>query len=260
MTEHNTVDVGLERKPRQVHVVLPAYNEARRIGKLLRRIDEDLREAGIAYRVLVLDDGSTDDTAAIVSHCARDMPVVLERHDKNQGLGAAIRDGLSLAAAGAADRDVIVTMDADDTHAPGLIVRMVRMVREGHDVVIASRYQPGARTIGVPWPRRLLSYGGSWLCRVLLPIPGVRDFTCGYRGYRAKVIKQALAEYGPRFVDQEGFQCMVDILFKLRNQRLVFGEVPLILRYDLKEGGTKMRVGATIVSTLGLLLRRRFGR
>jgi dolichol-phosphate mannosyltransferase len=63
----------------------------------------------------------------------------------------------------------------------------------------------------------------------------------------------------PRFFDQDGFQVMVDILLKLRRNRdLIFGEVPLILRYDLKEGSSKMDVGGTIVATLGLMGRRRF--
>jgi dolichol-phosphate mannosyltransferase len=151
-------------------------------------------------------------------------------------------------------------MDADDTQAPGLMLQMSRMVAEGHDVVIASRYRPGARTVGVPWTRRLLSRAGSLLFRALLPIDGVRDFTCGYRAYRAEVIQRALADLGDRFVDQDGFQCMVDLLLKLRGRGLVFGETPIVLRYDQKEGASKMRVGRTALSTLVLLVRRRLAR
>lgn len=114
----------------------------------------------------------------------------------NLGLGATIRDGLVAAAESAGDRDIIVTMDADDTHAPGLILRMVRMISEGHDVVIASRYRPGSRSVGVPFFRQALSYCGSWLFRIVFPIRGVKDFTCGYRAYRARVVRDALARYG----------------------------------------------------------------
>ena len=91
-------------------------------------------------------------------------------------------------------------------------------------------------TVGVPLLRRFLSYAASTLFRVLLPISGVKDFTCGYRAYRAKAIKDAIALDGDRFMDQDGFQCMVDILLKLRKMNLIFGEVPFVLRYDLKEG------------------------
>ena len=94
---------------------------------------------------------------------------------------------------------------------------------------------------------------------MLFPIRGVRDYTCGYRAYRAVVIKDALSDYGDDFLNQDGFQCMVDILLKLRRRDLIFGEVPFILRYDIKEGGTKMNVRRTILQTL-LLIVRRLGR
>lgn len=136
---------------------------------------------------------------------------------------------------------------------------MGRMIQEGFDVVIASRYQPGSRVLGVPWFRRIMSFSASWLFRILFPTPGVRDFTCGYRAYRAGALRKAIDHYGPSFVDQTGFQCMVDIILKLRTMDVIFGEVPMLLRYDLKGGGSKMRVYKTAKSTLLLLVKRRMG-
>jgi dolichol-phosphate mannosyltransferase len=248
------------RAVRHVIVVLPVYNEEARIERLLRHIDEAMGDAPIPYRVVLVDDGSRDRTREIVEACAATMSIVLLRHDQNRGLGATIRDGLVAAAESAGDRDIIVTMDADDTHAPGLILRMVRMISEGHDVVIASRYRTGSRCIGVPFHRRMLSRGASWLLRAVFPTAGVKDYTCGYRAYRAGVVREALMRYGDDFLDQDGFQCMVDILLKLRRMNLIFGEVPFILRYDYKEGGSKMAVSRTIRDTLGLMVRRRLGR
>jgi len=248
-------------RPRRrcVHVVLPAFNEAACIGRLLEHLDDDLGDAGLPYTITLIDDGSSDGTSEAARRHADGMPLTIIRHEHNQGLGATLRDGLVAAAQQAAPRDIIVTMDADDTHTPGLILRMTRMIHEGHDVVIASRYQPGSRTIGVPAYRRALSWLGSMLFRMVFPIRGVRDFTCGYRAYRAEVIQQALQQYGDSFLDQDGFQCMVDVLLKLRRMHLIFGEVPFILRYDIKEGASKMNVGRTIRRTLALMLRRRLG-
>lgn len=260
MRETESQNPPRARRSRQVFVVLPAYNEAARIGRLLDNADDALDEAGLAYRIIVVDDGSTDGTAQIVRDRAGRMPLILKSHAQNQGLGATIRDGLLAAVELASPGDVVITMDADDTHTPGLILRMVRLIREGFDVVIASRYQPGSRTIGVPWSRRLLSYGASWLFRVAYPISGVRDYTCGYRAYRAEAIQQAVAHYGDEFLNQDGFQCMVDILLKLRPMQLVFGEVPFILRYDQKEGATKMKIWRTIRQTLVVLVKRKFDR
>jgi dolichol-phosphate mannosyltransferase len=136
---------------------------------------------------------------------------------------------------------------------------MSRKIREGHDVVIASRFRPGARVYGVPLHRRFLSLAACWLMRLSFPFSGIRDFTCGYRAYRCGALKVAVAHYGDRLVDAEGFQCMVDILLKLHRLGMIVGEVPVILRYDLKEGKSKMRVLATVRGTLAVLYRRRFG-
>jgi dolichol-phosphate mannosyltransferase len=244
----------------KIIVVLPAYNEEQNIGGLLERIDDALQEERLEYQVLVVDDGSRDRTLEILEGYRVQIPVSIHRHEVNQGLGATIRDGLYVASKMACESDIVITMDADETHTPGLILRMVRMIREGHDVVIASRYRPGARVFGVSLFRRLMSLGASMLFRTVFPTPGVRDFTCGYRAYRGGVLLKAISAYGDKFVDSAGFQCMVDILLKLRKLDVIFGEVPLVLRYDLKQGESKMRIAKTVGQSLSLLVRRRFGR
>src|SRR5262249_40648610 len=188
----------------------------------------------------VVNDGSRDRTGEVVRNHAAALHLTLLEHPSNLGLGATIRDGLLTSVDLASDNDVVVTMDADDTHAPAAIVGMVARVDRGYDVVIASRYQKGSQVIGVPATRRFLSYAGSALFRVVFPIAGVRDFTCGYRAYRASVLRQAVAHYRAEFLNQEGFQCMVDILLKLSRMHLRFDEIPITLRYDRKGGKSKM--------------------
>lgn len=250
---------GEERRRRKVWVVLPAFNEEASLPPLLDALEEAMAEADLPYQVLVVDDGSTDATREIAREYARRLPLTLEVHEVNLGLGAAIRDGLTRAAREAAPDDVLVTLDADNSQTPELIPRMVRRVREGCDVVVASRYRPGSHIRGVSPLRRGLSYWGSWLFRLIFPTRGVRDFTCGYRAYRAQVLAEALAAEGEAFFDQDGFQCMVDILLKLRRRGVIFNEVPLILRYDLKAGASKMKVARTAAKTLALLVRNRLG-
>ena len=242
-----------------VIVTLPAYDEEQTLPPLLESIRESMEENGIDYRVIVVDDGSSDGTALAVEKLVDHMPLSLVRHPENRGLGEALRTGLLEALLGAEDRDIGVTMDSDNPHTPGLIARMVRAIREGNDVVIASRYRSGARIRGVPLARRALSRTSSWVFRLCFPTRGVRDFTCGFRAYRAGVVKQAFAVYGHEFVAESGFSCMVDILLKLRRMDAIMTEVPLILRYDLKFGASKMQVLRTIADTLGLLARRRLG-
>lgn len=246
--------------PRTVRIVLPAYNEADNLPPLLRALRDTMTGNQFAYEIIVVDDASVDDTVAVAQRSAEELPLILVRHTVNQGLGGTLRDGLNLALERCAEGDVIVTMDADDTHPPATTLRMVRMIDEGYDVVIASRYQSGSRVYGVPLARRFMSRAASVLMRAFFPTRGVRDFTCGYRAYRATALRQAIARYGSDFLNQDGFQCMVDILLKLRSLDLIFAEVPFLLRYDRKSGKSKMDVGRTARQTLSLLARRRLGR
>jgi dolichol-phosphate mannosyltransferase len=143
--------------PDRVIVVLPAFNEEANIGRLLDRLREAMTEASLSYRVIVVNDGSRDRTAEILAEYQRRLPLTVVHHAVNLGLGAAMRDGLQEAAGAAGESDVIVTMDSDESHTPAMILRMLALLGEGRDVVIASRYQPGARVHGLSLSRRFLS-------------------------------------------------------------------------------------------------------
>jgi dolichol-phosphate mannosyltransferase len=86
----------------------------------------------------------------------------------------------------------------------------------------------------------------------------VRDYSCGYRAYRASLLREAFARWDQDFISEPGFSCMVDILLKLDKLGAICTEVPMILRYDRKPGKSKMNVRKTIWQTLSLLIRRRF--
>ncbi len=245
-------------RPAKVLVTLPAYNEEESLPELLERIGESFADSGLPYEVVIVNDGSKDATVQIIKQYALQMPIHLVNHEVNKGLGITIRDGLREASERADERDIILTMDADNTHPPGLIPQMVQMIHEGCDVVIASRFQSGASVTGVPFNRHVLSIVARLLFTVLFPTRGIRDYTSGFRAYRVSVVREAFEKYGDDFVGETGFSCMADILLKLRKQGCVFGEAPLRLRYDLKGGESKMRVFNTIWLTLKLLGRQRF--
>ncbi|MGE0615208.1 MAG: glycosyltransferase [Bacteriovoracia bacterium] len=241
-------------------VVLPAYNEEKALTPLLDSLVESLKEEQRDFSIIVVDDGSADGTPQLLEDYAKRCPEVTSlRNDPNRGLAETIRRGLFEAVQRAGENDIIITMDADNTHPAGLALRMIRLIREGNDVVIASRYRAGSRVVGVPLNRLVLSWGAAVLFKLLFPIRGVRDYTCGYRAYRAKVIGGLIHKYKNEFISERGFSCMVDILLKLRQSDLIFAEVPLILRYDLKPGLSKMKVLQTILDSLSLLVRRRLG-
>lgn len=239
---------------------LPAYNEVEALPLLIGRMREAAASLDEPLSVIVVDDGSTDGTAVAAEQAAStEVPVSVVRHAVNRGLHGALDTGFRQALAAVADSDWVLTMDADDTHPPDLIAGMLAKARAGADVVIASRFQPGAEWLGLSWDRRLFSYGVSWMFRIAWPMPNVRDYTCGYRLYRADLLRRAYAHYGDGFVNEPSFACMPDVLWKVSRLRPVFAEVPLSLHYDRKPGPSKMNVARTIRRTLALLIRRRFG-
>jgi len=239
--------------------VLPIFNEESNLGALFERIDDSLRKESIPYRIIAVDDGSTDGTARVIETFRSRASLEVVRHGANQGLGAAIRSGLMEAVRLTSADGVIVTMDADESHTPASIARMLEAMDRGFDVVIASRFQEGSECQGVPLHRRFLSVAASVLFRILFPTPGVRDFTCGYRAYRVSALRRAVGKYGDSLFEFDGFQCMVDLLLKLRGTGAQFAEVPVVLRYDLKQGQSKMRIFRTAARTLQLAARRRLG-
>lgn len=222
----------------QITLILPAYNEEADLPALLARIKQSMSWA--LYRVIVVDDGSCDRTAKIARQFASHMPMELIQHPSNQGLGATIRTGLLAAAS---QDGVIVTMDADNSHDPSLIRSMVSQLEAGVEVVIASRFRSGAEEHGVPAFRRILSRLSSGMLRLAIGYPGVRDYTSGFRVYRAAVIRRLIDSFGESsFLRESDFACMLELLLKLREFGARVSEVPLVLRYDLKTGASKMRI------------------
>ncbi|MEJ2854267.1 MULTISPECIES: glycosyltransferase [unclassified Saccharothrix] len=238
----------------RAHIVLPAYNEAESLPPLLRRIAEVARTEEIT--AWVVDDGSSDGTAEC-AHGVAGVDVRVVRHPVNLGLGQAVQSGLRAVLEVAAPDDLVVVMDADDTHDPALITALRGEIAAGADVVICSRFVDGGDDATAPAFRRLLSRGAAVLFRRVLDVDGVRDFTSGFRAYRVSLLARAAEHWGERLVEERGFACMVELLLKLRHCRPVIAEVPLTLRYDRKQGPSKLKLRRTIAQYLRLLMRDR---
>ena len=246
-----------------IFVIFPAWNEERVIRPTLLALATAMR-GGAACRAVLVDDGSTDRTveearaAAAESGGALDLTVL--RHETNRGLGAGLRTGIYWCLDRAGDDDVIVTLDADNTHPPALIPTLVARLSQGFDLAIASRYRSGAEVHGVPAHRRALSDVGRLVFQALYPIPGVRDYTCCFRAYRAPLLARARRVYGESLCTARGFEAVMDLLLRLGPLGVRVSEVGFVLDYGDRVGQSKMKVLNTIRSTLALLARRRVER
>jgi len=259
MTAHTVERGGAAPHARTgaAHVVLPAFNEEGSLPPLLVRLAAMSAAWGTTVTVWVVDDGSSDGTAALVLAGCPGLDVRLVSHPVNLGLGQAVHSGLRAVLASAADEDVLMIMDADDTHDVQLVPQMWAATDGGADLVIASRFVGGGSDRTAPLFRRALSRGAAGLFRLALPLDGIHDFTSGYRAYRVSLLRRASSHYGERLVEEQGFACMVELLLKLRHCKPVMAEVPLVLRYDRKQGASKLRLRRTIAQYLRLLLRDR---
>jgi dolichol-phosphate mannosyltransferase len=236
-----------------IAILLPAYNEEESLPALLPKLGAFLSQGGRKGIIVIGNDGSRDRTAELATVYAKTIPIEILHHKINRGLGETSRDLFERAAELCGPEDVIVRMDCDDTHEPEFIERMIAMLDTGVDVVVASRFQPGGGQLGVSRYRAFISYCANLFMKLLFPIPGLREYSCGFRAYRAVVIQRALRHYGNDFIQLKGlgFTCTLEKLIKLKLIGARFAEVPFVLRYDQKQSSSKM---VSSVTTLGYLV------
>jgi dolichol-phosphate mannosyltransferase len=236
-----------------IWVMLPAYNEEDALPPLVARIDETLRKAGLAYRIVVVNDGSKDRTAQVAADLAAKFPIDVVAHRYNRGLGETARDGFEYVADHAKPEDMVVRMDCDDTHDPNYILDMAERIDEGWEAVIASRYQRGGGVVGLDWYRSFISRCANLLMKACFPMRGIWEYTCGFRAYRVALIQDALKIFGNQFIDLKGmgFTGTVEKVIKLKMMRARVTEIPFVLRYDRKPGQSKV---VTSLTTLGYLV------
>ncbi len=240
-----------------IYFCLPAYNEEESIKELLEGIYDQFRDVEEDYKVVVVNDGSTDKTPRVLEYFSYLIPMEILEHEKNEGLGSALNSGLKYIMWKGEDDDIVICMDSDNTHRPSIALKMVENIRKGNDIVIASRYLPESKVVGVSLFRLFFSYSARFFFQLLAPIKGVKDFTCGFRAFRLSVIKASYQRYNGKFITQKGFACTDEILLKSSRVTDKIIEVPFTLRYDLKKNPSKLKLATTIKETLKLLWKSR---
>ncbi|QCX29192.1 polyprenol monophosphomannose synthase [Nocardioides jishulii] len=210
-------------------MVIPTYNESANVEWIIGR----LRAAQPHVDVLVMDDNSPDGTGKIVDAIAeRDPQVQVVHRTEKAGLGAAYRHGFRVAL----DQgyDVIGEMDADGSHQPEQLQRLLDAIAEGADLVIGSRWIPGGSIVNWPKSREMLSRGGNIYVRLLLGMP-VKDATAGFRLFRRATLEAIDIDT----VTSTGYVFQTDMAYRTLQQGLTVREVPIEF-IERERGDSKM--------------------
>ena len=237
-----------------VYVGLPCYNEEKDIDALIDRLlivkEKVNKEFGYELNIFCVNDGSSDNTKKIIDKRKKDK-IKLINHKKNQGLGMAMKTIINEFNKVAKEEDFLIVMDADNTHNPEYILDLIKKQKDNNcDIVIASRYQKGAKISGLKKHRIIISDMAKLWYTMMLKIPKVKDYTCGYRLYTYKSIKMGLQKFGENIITKTSFACMMELLYKLHLSGSKVMEIPFSLEYEKKTGQSKMKIFKTTKDSL----------
>jgi len=213
-------------------VIIPTYNEKENIKIVI----EKLRALKIDLDILIIDDNSPDSTAAIVRETQKTMPNLhlIERPGK-LGLGTAYVMGFKWALE--RDYQYILEMDADLSHNPEDVPRLISECEKGSDLVIGSRYCKGVNVINWPIKRLILSYGANKYTRIVTGLP-IKDATAGFKCFHRRV----LAEIDLTRLKSSGYSFQIEMNFRAWKKGFKVTEIPIIF-IERSEGKSKMSRG-----------------
>jgi dolichol-phosphate mannosyltransferase len=219
----------------KVVIILPTYNERGNIAALLASLQGEFRRIRHDMHVLVVDDNSPDGTAELVREAMRESSNVHLITGEKAGLGAAYIRGMQHAI-NELQADVVFEMDADFSHNPADVPRLLAELENSADFVIGSRHVKGG-SIPAEWSvwRKLNSAGGNWVARYVAGLYGIRDCTAGFRAIRASILRQI--DFSALRV--KGYAFQVALLHQAVTLGAVVREVPVDF-IDRKRGQSKL--------------------
>ncbi len=243
---------------RALYIVVPVFNEAPNLERLFDGLRAAAREA-VDFRVAVVlvDDGSTDDTPELARAVAAGIDLTVLVHDTNRGPGHAFGTAFEYLAPRIASDDLIVTMEGDNTSRTELIAAMLRRVEEGHDAVFASPYMYGGGILHTRASRVMLSHIANTFVKEFFGVHGLLTVSSFFRLYRGSCLRRLQECYGERIVQRDGYESMVEMVMKMTYLGMSISELPMVLDTTLRAGRSKLNTRRTIIGYLSLFGRKR---
>jgi len=248
----------------KLFAILPCYNEELNIGELIDKWyaqKDKLRDSGYDLVIVGIDDCSTDNTKKIIKEKSEQLDnVFLLPHEVNKGLCGGLNSAIGYFLKNGSKDDLMTLMDGDNTHDPKYVHAMIAKLKAGNkDCVIASRYCSDSAVVGVANHREFMSDMAKLYYSFVLKVPNVKDYTCGYRVYTYSIIEKLVEKYGEDPIVERSFACMMELLYKIYTVGATFDETGFELRYDFKQGQSKMNVLKTMKKSLTTAVKLRAG-
>lgn len=227
-------------------VIIPTYNEKENIEKMIRKVFS----LAVPFHLLIVDDGSPDGTAGIVKNLQREFTgkLFIEERTGKQGLGTAYIHGFKWALA--RSYNFIFEMDADFSHNPEDLIRLLEACQKDTDVVVGSRYVKGGNVKNWDAKRIILSFCASLYTRMILCIP-VRDTTAGFKCYRRKVLEAINLDK----IKFTGYAFQIEMKYTAHRLGFKVKEIPITFK-DRTEGISKMSMNIFREAFCGVLQMR----
>ena len=228
-----------------LYFLLPIYNEEANIASVISGLRAG--QFGDEIKIVAVNDGSADRTAAILNALSGSDLIVLGTH-VNMNVGAVFSSGIKYIVSKAQDGDLLVILESDQTSAIDLVPVMLDAIRfKGKDIVVASRYVVGGGYRNFPVTRLIFSHLANRLMQYVFPIPNVLDYTIFFRAYRISSLRAALPYFGDSgLIQTHGFVANAELLIKLSLLSPLVAEIPFVYDYGVKRGASKINVLRTI--------------
>jgi dolichol-phosphate mannosyltransferase len=232
-----------------IKIILCAFNEAKNIQKLIPSIIHEFELMQREFEIIFCLDCSTDNSVEIIESFKNKCSITILPIENQRGLGLAYKKAFLHVIFNSKPEDLIISFDADCTHNPSQLKEMIKIFDEKNlDFMVASRFVNSSSIAHFPAYRKLISSSISLFLQSFFPIKNsqnkIKDYTSGYRIYKNNILQKLYKKLGTKLITETDFTCLIEILIKLNQQKLLtnFAEYPIRYEYGEKIGASKLRL------------------